>query len=77
MSSFNLLVRILDTDRLIGINYKDWLRNLRIVLSFEKLTYVLDQDMPVLSAHPSPDQQAEEKIDSSKHVFSKIFTRRL
>ena len=56
MSSSNPLVRIFDTNRLIGPNYKDWLRNLKIILSFEKLTHILDQDAPVLVAHPSLDQ---------------------
>ena len=58
MLSSNPLARILDTNRLTGTNYKDWLQNLRIVLSFEKLNHVLNQDAPVLPAHPSPDQRA-------------------
>ena len=49
---------MLDTNRLIETNYKDWLQNLRIVLSFEKLNHVLDQDAPVLPTHPSPNQRA-------------------
>ena len=56
MSSFNSLAHILDTNRLIGMNYKDWDQNLRIILSSKKLTYILDQDAPVLSARPSSDQ---------------------
>ena len=62
MSASNLLARILDTNRLTGINFKDWFRNLRIVLSSEKLLHVLDQDTLVLSAHPSLQQKvAHEK----------------
>ena len=57
MSSSNPLVRILDTYRLTGTNY-NWLQNLRIVLNFEKLTHVLDQEAPALPARPSADQQA-------------------
>ena len=33
---------ILDTNKLTGTNYVDWLRNLKIVLSQEKLSYILD-----------------------------------
>ena len=58
MSSSNSLAHILDTNRLIDTNYKDWLWNLRIILNFEKLTHVLDQEVPVLSAHPFSDQRA-------------------
>ena len=58
MLSSNLLTRILETNRLIETNYKDWLKNLRIVLSSDKLTHVLDQKIPMLPTHSSPDQWA-------------------
>ena len=56
MSNSNPLAHIHDTNRLTKTNYKDWLRSLRIILSFEKLTHILDQDMPLLPARPSTDQ---------------------
>ena len=40
----NPLARILDSHRLTESNYKDWLRNYKIILGSEKLTHVLDQD---------------------------------
>ena len=40
------LVRILESNRLTGLNYRDGLRNLKIVLISEKLGYGLDQDPP-------------------------------
>ncbi|XP_073104801.1 uncharacterized protein [Elaeis guineensis] len=58
MSSSNPLARILDTNRLTGTNYKNWLQNLRIVLNSEKLTHVLDQEAPELPARLSADQRA-------------------
>ena len=58
MSSSNPLAQILHTNRLTGINYKDWLQNLRIVLNSENLTHVLDQEASVLPTHPSADQRA-------------------
>ena len=58
MSASNPLARILDTHRLTGPNYKDWLRNYKIVLGSEKLTHVLDQDPPTLPARPSTEQRA-------------------
>ena len=57
MSASNPLTCILETNRLIGINYKDWLRNLKIVLTSEKIGYVFDQDIPVLPAHPTTNKE--------------------
>ena len=42
ISLSNLLHGILDFNHLTGPNYMDWLRNLRIILTTEKITYVLD-----------------------------------
>ena len=61
MSASNPLTHILDTHRLIESNYKDWLRNYKIILGFEKLTHVLDQDPPTLPARPSTEQRASLK----------------
>ena len=58
MSASNPLARILDTHRLTGPNYKDWLRNYKIILGSEKLTHILDQDPPTLPARPSTEQRA-------------------
>ena len=58
MSSSNLLIRIFDTNKMTGTNYKDWLQNLRIILNFEKLTHILDQKVPALPARPSVNQRA-------------------
>ncbi|KAL0451407.1 UNVERIFIED_CONTAM: hypothetical protein Slati_1118800 [Sesamum latifolium] len=38
---------ILETNKFNGTNYNDWLKNLRIVLDFEKQTYVLHKSLPV------------------------------
>ena len=61
MSASNPLTKILDTHRLTGPNFKDWLRNYRIVLSFKKLTYVWDQDPPAMLACPTAEQRAPLK----------------
>ena len=42
MASSLSLRSILDANKLTGPNYVDWLRNLKIVLSQEKLSYILD-----------------------------------
>ena len=65
MSASNPLACILDRHRLTGPNYKDWLRNYKIILDFKKLIHVLDQDPHTLSAHPSIVQRAslEKWID--------------
>ena len=57
MSVSNPLARILKTNRLISTNYKDWLKNLRIVLTSKNIEYVLNQDAPALPAHPTTEQR--------------------
>ncbi|XP_052193798.1 uncharacterized protein LOC127802142 [Diospyros lotus] len=42
----NPLAGLLDTNKLTGPNYLDWLRNLKIVLDSEKITYVIDKAPP-------------------------------
>ena len=70
MSASNSLVRILETNRLIRLNFKDWLWNLKIILSFEKIGYVLDQDLIPLPIHPTTDQRVshEKWLDNDNKV---------
>ena len=50
---------ILDANKLTGPNYVDWLRNLRIVLTQEKLSYILDSpNLEVIRE----DASEEEKV---------------
>ena len=58
MSASNPLAHILETNHLIDNNFKDWLRNLKIVLTSEKLSHILDQDSIVLPNHPTTEQRA-------------------
>ncbi len=58
MSASNSLTRILEINRLTGTNYRDWLRNLKIVLSCEKIGYVLDNDISTFPARPTANQRA-------------------
>ena len=46
MTSNINLQYILDSNKLTGSNFLDWLRNLRIVLKEERITYVLDGPFP-------------------------------
>ena len=57
MSASNPLACIFETNHLIGTNYKNWLKNLRIVLISEKLDHVLDQKPIVLPNHPTAEQR--------------------
>ncbi|KAG6531274.1 hypothetical protein ZIOFF_005078 [Zingiber officinale] len=59
----NPVACILDAHKLFGFNYLDWLRNLKIVLNFEKLTYVLEHSPP---AGVNDDATEEEKITLQK-----------
>ena len=58
MTSFSLLVTILNKNKLIGSNYVDWKINLDIVLTTEEHKYVLTQPCP---SFPSLDAPIEEK----------------
>ena len=68
MSASNLLAKILETNKLIGSNFKDWLWNLKVILSSEKLAYILDQDLPPLPTDLTADQRAshEKWLDDVK-----------
>ena len=70
MSGSNPLARILETNHLIGINYKDWLRNLKIVLTLEKLSHIPDQKLIVLSNYPTAEQKIafEKWMDEDSRV---------
>ena len=70
MSASNFLAKILETNRLTGLNFKDWLQNLKIILSFKKLVYVLDQDLHPLLVHLIADQRAshEKWLDDDKVI---------
>ena len=62
MASSLSLRSILDTNKLTGPNYVDWLRNLKIVLSSEKLSYILDTP----SLNPLGDDATEEDMPTYK-----------
>ena len=46
MSSTNPLHDIMDANRLIDPNFTDWLMNLNILLKYERIAYVLEEDGP-------------------------------
>ncbi|KZV29095.1 hypothetical protein F511_06590 [Dorcoceras hygrometricum] len=61
MSSIkNPLAAILDSNKFTGLNYQDWLRNLKIVLASEKLLYMLEKTPPKEApADASPEELAK------------------
>ncbi|KAL0455589.1 UNVERIFIED_CONTAM: hypothetical protein Slati_0898100 [Sesamum latifolium] len=59
----NPLTMILETNKINGINYNDWLKNLMIVLDFENQDYILNE--PPLSALPE-DSSPEERLTFEK-----------
>ena len=63
MSSTNPLRGIMDTNRLIGQNFIDWLRNLKILLKFECIAYVLEGDGLV---EPTSDASEDEVWEYQK-----------
>ena len=61
MASSLSLRSILDTNKLTGPNYVDWLRNLKIILNSEKLSYILDT--------PSLDALGEDATKEDKATY--------
>ena len=60
MASSLSLREILDSNKLTGPNYVDWLRNLKIVLTQEKLSYILDIPEP----QEVGDDATEEEVST-------------
>ena len=60
MRPSNPLSIILDNNRLTGPNFIDWLRNLKVVLAFEKILYVIEQTLP----RSLPDNSSQEEHDN-------------
>ncbi|KAB1216080.1 hypothetical protein CJ030_MR4G026974 [Morella rubra] len=63
MPNLNPLSRILDDNKLNGQNFIDWKRNLLIVLTAEKIAYVLTKDEPKLALS---DATEEENVSYDK-----------
>ena len=63
MASSLSLRSSLDTNKLTGPNYVDWLRNLCIVLAQEKLSYILDSPDPIsIGEDASEEERATYKM---------------
>ena len=63
MSASNSLAHILEINQLSGFNCKDWLRNLKDVLSSKKLGCVLDQKILIEILKSSRDISLEDISD--------------
>ena len=61
MASSPSLRDILDAKKLTGPNYVDWLRNLRIILTQEKVSYILDV--------PAPDSLGKDASEEEKTTY--------
>ena len=58
MASSLSLRSILDVNKLTGSDYVDWLRNLRIVFTQKKISYILDTSDP----EPIGEDAIEDEI---------------
>ena len=72
--SHNLnLCSILESNKLTGPNYIDWLRNVKMVLRAEKLTYVITKPMPPKPAANATQAQRNayrKHMDDMNVVYS-------
>ncbi|KAK8576146.1 hypothetical protein V6N13_090623 [Hibiscus sabdariffa] len=56
---------LLEKEKLNGINFLDWFRNLRIVLKQERKEYVIEEDVP---NDPGPNAPSADKEKFKKHM---------
>ena len=64
--SHNLnLHSILESNKLTGPNYIDWLRNIKIILRSEKLTYVITEPVP---PEPAANATQAQRNAYRKHM---------
>ena len=52
---------ILDANKLTGSNYVDWLKNSRIILTQEKVSYILDT--------PAPDSLGKDTSEEDRAAY--------
>ncbi|KAI5410746.1 hypothetical protein KIW84_056043 [Lathyrus oleraceus] len=74
-TSNNILRSILDKEKLSGMNFLDWHRNLRIVLKHDRKLYVLEK--PVPEEEPPSSAPKAERDAYKKHVDDANETARL
>ena len=64
MASSNPLTRLLDSNKLTGTeNFHDWELNLKLILESEKLSYVVDNPLPI---DIDPTSNPEEHVTFNK-----------
>lgn len=68
MSSLSLR-SILETSKLVGANYDDWYRNLRIVLMHEKLINIIDKPAITAPADTNHAEATKTYQNTWKNVF--------
>ena len=64
MSTSNINIRSILDNKLVGNNYSDWIRQLRIFLRAKKIHYVFDKDPPPLLS--------DDAIDEIKGIYRKF-----
>ncbi|KAL0355429.1 UNVERIFIED_CONTAM: hypothetical protein Sradi_3989800 [Sesamum radiatum] len=65
----------METNKFNGTNYNNWLRNVRIVLDFENLAYVLDKPLPTALPEGSlPEERLtfDKWLEDNRKVHSII-----
>ena len=60
MRSSNPLSIFLENHRLTGLNFIDWLRNLKVVLASKHILYILEKSPP----RPFPPNAMQEEHDT-------------
>ena len=76
MASSLSLRGILDVNKLTKLNYMDWLKNLRIILIQEKVSYILDSPTPdTTEKDASKEERATYKIWKDDSMTVKYIIR--
>lgn len=59
---------LLETNKLIGSNFLDWLQTLRVVLRMEDIEYVLDKEICIVPDNTSSDYSSFDMDGHIKHI---------
>jgi hypothetical protein len=56
------LHNILEANKLVGPNYIDWLRNVKLVIALQRVAYVLETPLPVINERAQADQWTQDEL---------------
>jgi hypothetical protein len=62
---------ILEANKLVGPNYNDWLRNVKLVLAVQRVAYVLETPLPVINEQSTADERTQADQWKQDEILAK------